>query len=63
MVRVEKSQMKSGKSYQQKRGMSMNRLFRKFVGTGLAAVVLSTAALPASAASVSDFKDVSPNAW
>ncbi len=41
----------------------MNRLFRKFVGAGLAAVVLSTAALPASAASVSDFKDVSPNAW
>lgn len=41
----------------------MNRLFRKFIGVGLAAVVLSTAALPVSAASVTDFKDVSPNTW
>ncbi len=41
----------------------MNKQLKRFLCMGLVAVVLSTAALPASAASVSDFKDVSPNAW
>ncbi len=41
----------------------MNKQLKRFLSAGLAAVVLSAAALPASAASVSDFRDVSPNAW
>lgn len=41
----------------------MNKQLKHFLSAGLAAVVLSAAALPASAASVSDFRDVSPSAW
>ncbi len=41
----------------------MNKHLKRFLSVGLAAVVLSTATLPASAASVTDFKDVSADAW